>query len=280
MDILDESINDLQSLKQTAEMLEKVGNNVLNFFQSLDNKIAEKKAMHEKIDNISQNFDLPESTLTGDLTDLATCENGLDKSVLDTLPADKKEELIKNLERAENQGLISVDFDKNKITLTDKGREFIKNPNFQRELSSEKVNLLETGKTEPFGMELTGTDRDLLFFKEHSIMDLKEINFGTADTELTDKFAKNVKNWADNGLVKLSKNSDSLKIAISEKGKNLLADPAFLEKIGGEKLAETALSTLPQTKLAIVIKNVVMAVADTAKTASKASVVSSAMGGA
>jgi DNA-binding PadR family transcriptional regulator len=215
VDIYDENLQNAQSLKSYADQ-------AMAFFDQLSTMFKKEPTLPNGA----------ESGLTGQITDLAACKNGLNKSVLDSLPPETKETLIKNLERAEKQGLIEINFDKKMINLTEKGEKYIKHPDFQRELQTDLSSLKEMKgkvKTEKIGIELTGTDKDLMFFKNNKTMDLKAINFKNASPELSKKFAENVKKWHTDGKIKLGKD---MKIALSEKGKALLKSPEFLKKVG------------------------------------------------
>jgi predicted transcriptional regulator len=218
---------------------------------------------------------LPETPVTGQFTDLAEVD-GMKKNVLDSLDPKLKESLIKNLERAEKQGLVEIDFENKKIKLTEKGKDYIKNPEFQKELQLDRAKLTGENNTEIIGIELTGTDSDLLFFKDNKTMDLQAIDFSKATPKMTKKFSDNLKKWHEEGLIKV----DGTKISLTDKGLKFIKSPQFLQSLNKfsnlsealttGKLAEKALNAVPHGKIVVAIKKVVSAITKTAEVAKSA----------
>lgn len=241
-DLYDESMHHLQEIKREAEQ-------ALRFFERLEHMFK------KNAENLPS-----ETALTGNITDIVNCESGLSKTAIDSLPSETKEQLLKNLEHAEKQGLISIDFENKKVLLTDKGKEFIEKAEFQRQLGAD-ISKLKNAEVSQYGAELTGTDRDLLFFKDNEILDLKSINFANADKESVIKFSENLKSLHERGLIKLEKD---MKISLTDKGKNMLKSAEFTEKFGNN-LSEKALSALSQGKLIVITKQIAAAVQNSVK---------------
>jgi predicted transcriptional regulator len=243
----------------TMQQLQQFGRDFEEFMRIMD-RLSGKKS--------PPTAELPETDVTGKFTDIAKVD-GIDKNVLDSLDPTTKENLLKNLERAEKQGLIEVDFKNKKVNLTEKGKDYIKNPEFQKELKLDQMKFSEAGQTELVGIELTGTDEDLLFFNTNETLDLNAIDFSKSNPELSEKFAENIKKWQEDGLVQVG---EDMKLSLTEKGKNFIKTPEFLNQFGGVKqLAEKALSAIPHGKIAVAIKKIVSAVMKTAKATNTAS---------
>lgn len=227
-------------------------------FKQMNNNFQEIITMLEKLSKSGQmaKEKLPEMILTGDWTDIAHCKDGLSKNAINTLDPQAKESLIKNLEIAEKQGLIEVDFNIQDVSLTDKGKQYCSSSNFQRDFNANQAKF-KADSAEQFGIELSGTDKDLLFFKSNKAMDLKSINWEKASPEIKAKFAKNLEKWQKNGIVQMDKN---FKVSLTDKGKKLLSSKDFAKAVGKGKLAEKALSAVSGGGLAIITKIIVKAV--------------------
>jgi predicted transcriptional regulator len=246
-DLFDENINHLHEIKREAEQ-------ALRFFERLENMFSKNA---EKLP--------AESFLTGDITDIANCEKGLNKAEIESLPPDTKEQLLKNLEQAEKQGLVEIDFENKKVLLTDKGNEFMSRPEFQRQLS-ENISKIKKAEITQYGAEFTGTEKDLLFFKNNKFLDVGAINFKGANKNTVQKFADNLKKWHEKGIIKIGKD---MKISLTPKGENLIKSAEFAGKFGSN-FAEKVLSAIPKGKLIVITKQVATAAKNAVITASNA----------
>jgi DNA-binding PadR family transcriptional regulator len=214
------------------------------------------------IDRLKKQNKPPTSKLTGQFTDIEACKNGLPKEAVDMLDPQKKEMLIKNIERAEKQGLIDVDYETQIFKLTEKGKEYIQNPQFQIERAND-LNAIKDVNTQEFGIEMTGTDKDLLYFKNNTEFNLGAVKLDSVSPEQKIKFFQNIQKWSDNGLTSLSLDG---KISLTAKGTELLGSKDFISQFGSKALTEKAIGAIPGGKIVVILKSIVTAAEKTAQT--------------
>jgi predicted transcriptional regulator len=231
-----------EEVKQNSEEVYKTGKDLYNLF---------KKATAEV-----QPF-----AFTGQITDLEFLRNGvITPSMINSISDPVvKNAVIEMLKTAEKDGLINVDLESGKVSLSDEGKKYIEKPDFINEMQNEQTKAAQKGfRDDSLGVEFDGTDKDLNFFRHSNELNLKEIA-QSSDIKTAEKIFINAEQWEKGGLVTRSSN-DTLKL--TEKGEKLLNSPAF-EKTSNNAV-EKAIGTLGAPgKIAVVTKKVLTTVAQT-----------------
>lgn len=226
----------LQNVKSGATNVYRIGKEVYSFVQKLKSSNAE---LVQEAAAKAQDF-----VFTGRPTDIIFFEENksMSKSVLDSIADPKmKNAVLDNLVRAEKAGLIFVDLENGKISLTEKGQEYLKKPELIRQAQSDQAEALQNPYLveKSFGVELDGSDRDLNFFMHGNELDLRSIA-KNPDSETVGKIFENFAKLEEKGLISVT---PDYMLRITKNGEELLSGKAFKLANGG--LAEKAVAALP-----------------------------------
>lgn len=139
-------------------------------------------------------------------------------------------------------GKLTLDTQTGIITITQKGKEFIQKPEFQRAAALDLQSVIQQ-QTQTLGVELDGTIQDLGFFQFSDKLDLKEVmQSGNADT--VRKILENFHTLEQNGIIGIR----DMTVSLTDKGEQFLNLAA--QKGIFANTTEKALSALPVAGIA------------------------------
>lgn len=185
-----------------------------------------------------------------------------------------REAVLDNFKKACDSGLVSLDYENNTIVITDKGKQEISEPRFVEAARKDQIKAYNKavnnamnqacGENEvQMAAELTGKcGNDFTYFYHADSMDLSFLK-SHPDRETAEKVARNLEKWEKSGFVKIEGNT----AAITKKGKNVLADSEFKQKVS--PISEKPLASLGGVpgKITAVTKKVVQAAQTVQQTA-------------
>lgn len=211
----DEQIHDIKStVSQTAHVV-KTGYDIIKKLRGL------KK---EKIAQMAVNS--PDFVFTGQVTDLRFFLNhdvmSMDM-ITDIADPQLRAAVQSEFNFAAKNGLIVIDPQNRTVVPTEKGMEFIKQPNFMeaaRQHLQEKQLTAKAEATQNLGFPLTGGQTDLLFFNHADTLNLTAV-MKSPNQELAQSILEGFQKLQAAGKVSIN----GLNVTLTPLGKEALASP-------------------------------------------------------
>ena len=203
------------------EVFDEIIRAITNGGRSVSNLLDYLNNRHSNNNN-NNNF-----TFTGQSTDLGYFTNNdtLPVSTIENIPDVAIRNAVKDeMGKAALDNKVVYDKENDAFSITDKGREYINRPEFQR-AAAENIShtLVETqAQTETINISLNGTVQDLNFFNHADELNLADI-VASNDKEAVQNVLSNLGKMKDSGLVSVSDNV----VKITEKGKSVLNSDLF-----------------------------------------------------
>ena len=176
---------------------------------------------------------------TGQSTDLRYFQDNSEMpiSMIENIPNEEIKTAVKDeFNKAAHSGKINIDNQTGKITITEKGKEFINLPTFKKAAALD-LEHMTASQGQALGIELDGNVTDLNFFNHADKLDLNNI-ISNPDTDTVKKVLANFNVLKEQGFV----NIDNSIVTITSKGKDLLNTSLFKTASKGitEKAAASA----------------------------------------
>ena len=176
---------------------------------------------------------------TGQSTDLRYFQDNSEMpiSMIENIPNEEIKTAVKDeFNKAAHSGKINIDNQTGKITITEKGKEFINLPTFKKAAALD-LEHMTASQGQALGIELDGNVTDLNFFNHAESLDLNNI-ISNPDTQTASKVLANFNVLKEQGFV----NIDNSIVTITPKGKDLLNTSLFKTASKGitEKAAASA----------------------------------------
>lgn len=190
---------------------------------------------------------------TGQVTDLRYFQNAntMPVNLIQKIPdVQLKQAVMDEFNKAIADGKLSIDLDKNMISVTDKGREFIAKPEFQT-AASRDLQAFAENRMQSVGVELNGTMQDIGYFQYADQLELSKLMQGD-DSGTFLKITQNFQNLANEGIVSIDKTA----ITLTEKGKALLGSDMMKSALSGmtEKAMPIIAGSTPAGAVFVVTK--------------------------
>ena len=168
---------------------------------------------------------------TGQCTDLRYFEERSEMpiSMIENIPDENLKNAVKEeFNKAALSGRIEISPQTGKITITDRGRDYISRPEF-RSAAARDVAERAQATAQTMGFELDGTVQDLGFFLHGDKLDLAEI-IANPDKEAVQKVLSNLVEMKNNGLIAIE-NGAAL---ITDKGRQIISTDLFKAAAGNK----------------------------------------------
>lgn len=194
----------------------------------------------EKNQEKPQQFFDNDFVFTGQSTDLRYFQTSDTMSVkmIQNIQDEKLKSAVKDeFNKAILDGKLTLDTQTGMITITQRGKEFIQRPEFQRAAALDLQSVIQQ-QTQTLGVELNGTVQDLGFFQFSDKLDLKEV-LQSGNTDAVRKIFENFHTLEQNGVISIK----DMTVSLTDKGKQFLNLAA--QKDVFANTTEKALSVLP-----------------------------------
>lgn len=235
--IYDETIQAVKNTGRDAKTIIDLVNSIKNRNSEVDTDRL--SAVPENVPEVQVTTNNSDFVFTGQSTDLRYFRNNSEMpiSMIDNIPDAEVRNAVKDeFNKAALSGRINIDNNTGKITITEKGKEFIDLPSFKKAVSLD-VNRMAISQGQVLGIELDGNVTDLNFFNHADKLDLNNI-ISNPDTQTASKVLANFNVLKEQGFV----NIDNSIVTITPKGKDLLNTSLFKTASKGitEKAAASA----------------------------------------
>jgi hypothetical protein len=201
------------SVKQTAHNV-KTAIDAVNHIKNMANKEA------TNLLSVSN----PSFVFTGQGTDLRYFEHFKEMpiSMIENIQDENLKNAVKQeFNKAALSGKVEISKQTGKITITNAGKEFIKNPVFKAAAAKDYQAVMGRLQ-ETVGFELNGTISDLSFFNHSKTLDLNTV-MAHPDKKTVQKVLSNLVKMKKQGLVTV----EGSLVKATKKGKEMLASKAF-----------------------------------------------------
>ena len=220
--------------------------------QTIKNTGHDVKTVIHFVNSIKDKTTDSNFVFTGQSTDLRYFQNNSEMpiSMIENIPDAELRNAVKDeFNKAALSGKINIDNKTGKITITEKGKEFINLPSFQKAAALD-VNRMAISQGQVLGIELDGNVTDLNFFNHAEKLDLNNI-ISNPDTQTASKILANFNVLKEQGFV----NIDNSIVTLTNKGKDLLNTSLF--KTASKGVTEKAAATAGVTgKIFVITKKV------------------------
>ncbi len=182
---------------------------------------------------------------TGQSTDLRYFQNAesMPIKLIEQIPDESlKQAVMDEFNKAIRDGKLTMDLESKTLNITEKGKEFITKPEFQK-AAAQDLQKFTQERMETLGVELDGSMQDLGFFKFSDKLDLQEV-MQSGNVEMFSKISENMYTMAEKGLVSIDKTI----VTLTDKGRELLNSELMQQALSG--VSEKALSVLPGVNIA------------------------------
>ena len=220
------------SVKQTGHNI-KTAINIAKYIDNLTAKTT--KEATSLLSGSDASF-----VFTGQSTDLRYFQhfNEMPISMIEDIPDETLKNAVKEeFNKAALSGKIDISTKTGKITITNKGKEFINKPGFKIAAAKDYDTAMQTMQ-QTVGFSLDGTISDLSFFDHAEALDLNII-MKNSDKETVQKVLRNLVDMKNKGLVTV----EGATVKVTAAGKQMLASEAFKTAAKGMVTKAAAAST-------------------------------------
>lgn len=223
----------------------------IKIYQNIENMIteAENKAKNI-IDKVDNDF-----VFTGQATDLRyfTDKNTMPMSLINNISDITLRNCVTDeFNHAIGKKLLEVNNNTGMITITDKGKEYIKKQTFRKAVQKD-LNSITKSKEQIMGYELEGQISDLNYFNFSEKLNIYDI-MSNPDKKAVQSILSNFEKMNESGFIKI----DNSVITLTDKGKELLNSSLFKASVQGKTEISAAAAGIPG-KIFVVTKNIVSA---------------------